>query len=109
MFEHLETKAAYLALLAIAIVCEHLLVYEPWRKHELARRVLGIGTVMAFALLLAIAGVIDVSTWAFIMAAFGVAGAITGALHISRQAGQTRARVSQLHEAIHGEAEQANQ
>lgn len=76
----------YWILLAVAIALEYRYIYPLWRRRELARRTLGIITVMGGAYPLAEAGVIDRRTWWTLFNAFGIAGAITSALHLTRDA-----------------------
>lgn len=104
MFDHLTAKTIYLIILGLVIVIEHNFFYERWRHHELARRTAGIATVMTGALILAIIGAADFNTWALIMAGFCLAGAITGALHVTRHAREQQERAARMREAIDAEA-----
>ena len=76
---------AYL-ILATIIAVEHRLFAYRWRHYELARRTMGIATVLAWALLLALNGHIDTYTWTIITVAFGIAGAMIGALYTNEAA-----------------------
>ena len=68
----------YLLVLALTIGLEHQLVGRLWRRHELARRILGISTVMGLAVPLLLADVLDWLTWIILMAGFIIAGCIVG-------------------------------
>ena len=83
---------AYLALAAV-IFTEHRLFAYRWRHYELARRTMGIATVLGWALLLALTGHIDPYTWTIIAVAFGIAGAMIGALYTNEAARQREAKL----------------
>ena len=75
----------YLAL-ATVIYIEHRLFAYRWRHYELARRTMGIATVLAWALILALCGIIDLYSWTVIAVAFGIVGAMIGALYTNEAA-----------------------
>jgi threonine/homoserine efflux transporter RhtA len=109
MFENLETKGLYLLVLAAITFVEHLLFAKRWKHQELARRTMGIATVLALALPLAIRGVIDANTWLTILFAFGVAGAVTAGLYKLEEAAYRQRRVESLRGRIDDEAKKADQ
>lgn len=96
IFDYLGWKLLYLAVLAAVICAEHVAFAARWKRHELARRTLGIATVMVGAFPLAAAGLIDAATWLWLFAAFGVAGAVTAGLYTLRAAESHGRRVSDL-------------
>ena len=70
------------ALLAIAgiIAIEHHFLSNPLRRHEVTRRTIGVITVLAAALPLVALGLLDWTTWLFILFGFGAAGAADASL-----------------------------
>lgn len=86
----------YLLILAITIYTQHHLLAHRWRKHELARRALGIITVFLLALPLVVLGQLDWWTWATLLTAFSLAGAITTALYTDQAARQTDVTIQLL-------------
>lgn len=92
----------YLAAIAVIIPLEHRLFARAWKNYELARRVMGIATVMGLALPLALTGHLDWTTWLYLMAAFCLAGAITATMYTSEKAAADQHRASSLRSAIHG-------
>jgi amino acid transporter len=85
---HFLAIGLYLALIAISVAFLHLKYYQKWRRHELARRTIGIATVLGFAAILALFNVIDRLSVAVIIVGFGVAGAVTGFFHTQAAAEQ---------------------
>ena len=83
---------AYLTLGAVILI-EHRLFAYRWRHYELGRRTLGIATVLFWALLLAIHGIINLYSWTIIAIAFGIAGALIGALYTNEAARQREAKL----------------
>lgn len=90
----------YIFLVILAVAIEHYLVGRAWKGYELARWTLGVATVMFLALPLALAGVIDFSTWLLIFFGFGFAGAITAGFAIHESAHRRLQRTQQLRGAI---------
>src|SRR3989304_528546 len=86
MWNDLDRKLIYLAALAMAIAFEHHWFAARWKRYERARGAMGVATVLAMALPLAISGVLDLDTLAWLVAAFGVAGAVTTGLYINEAA-----------------------
>lgn len=68
--------AIYLCLTALAVILEHLTFGKWWEDNELARRTMGIMTIMALAVPFVALGVMDGITWLMILFAFGTAGAV---------------------------------
>jgi len=65
-------------LLAVVIYLQHVTLGRRWQRNEIARRTLGIVTVMGALVPLAAARIIDIVTWAVILGAFVIAGGIVG-------------------------------
>ena len=95
---------AYLTLGAVILI-EHRLFAYRWRHYELARRTLGIATVLFWALLLAIHGIINLYSWTIIAIAFGIAGALIGALYTNEAARQREAKSPPGHRLYWGGAD----
>ena len=74
--QHTAWVLLTLAILGVVIYAQHVTLGRRWRHNEIARRTLGIGTVMAFLAPLAATGIIDIWTWAVTLAAFIVAGGV---------------------------------
>ena len=83
---------AYLTLAAVIFI-EHRLIAYRWRHYELARRTMGIATVLGWALLLALHGDIDLYSWIIVAVAFGIAGAMVGALYTNEAARRREAKL----------------
>jgi hypothetical protein len=66
----------YFVLLAIIITIEHIIFALVLKWPELARRTMGIATVLGLAFPLALRGYISIATWFFFVFAFGLCGAI---------------------------------
>ncbi len=81
MWSDLLPKASYIIALIIIISLEHHYLAARLKRHELARRTIGIATVFAAATPLAIIGVLDPHTLAWLFAGFGAAGAITAGMY----------------------------
>lgn len=90
----------YWIAVSILVTIEHILLRERWRDFELARRTLGIATIMGGALPLAAAGIIDPYTWITLLVAFGIAGAIVGAMVTTENADRRRTRAQLLKSRI---------
>ena len=65
-----------LVTLAPVIALEHNLFGQWWKRYELARRGMGIGTVLAWLGVLAYFGGIDGRTWLVFVLGFGVAAGV---------------------------------
>lgn len=78
--------ALYLIVVAASVAIEHLGLAYRWRRRELARRTLGIATVLGWAVPLWVFGIIDFDTWLILLFGFGVAGAVTGYLYTDKHA-----------------------
>lgn len=72
----------YWLTVAVIIWIEHKVVGNLWRKHELARRIMGIVTVMGLSIPLLLRGLLDWGTWLLLLGGFAVAGVITGFAYI---------------------------
>ena len=73
---------AFLTLVALAIPVEHLAFSRHPRlmSNEVARRAVGIGTVMLLGLIPVAFGGLDWRTWATLLAGFLLAGAVLGVM-----------------------------
>jgi hypothetical protein len=76
-------KLVYPVVVIIAVIVEHKLFAKRWARHELARRTMGIATVLALALPWVLLDHFDRETYLWIWAAFGAAGAVVGAMYIN--------------------------
>jgi hypothetical protein len=83
--EHIVFKIAYVAAVAVIVFVEHRIFSTRWRRRELARRTLGIATVLVLAFPLVIAGIFDLITYTWIWLGFGVAGALTALLYTNER------------------------
>lgn len=81
----------YFLLILFVIPIEHLAFgrHPKWKPREMARRAIGIGTVMALALIPVILGGLDWLTWLMLLAGFLLAGGIM-AVMTWRENGQLR-------------------
>jgi hypothetical protein len=85
IFDNWPWKLACLIAVGIVIAAEHQVFARRWEKYELARRTMGVATILLLSLPLTLAGMLDFATWEFIAAAFGVAGAITTGMYIDER------------------------
>lgn len=99
----------YLAAIAVIIPVEHWVFARRWKNYELARRTMGIATIMGLALPLALTGHLDWFTWLIIMAAFCIAGAITAGLYTHEQATADQRYARSLRSVIHERARKKTQ
>ena len=76
--QHTAWVLLTLAILGVVIYVQHVTLGRRWQRNEIARRVLGIVTVMGALVPLAAARIIDIVTWAVILGAFIVAGGVIG-------------------------------
>ena len=81
MWSNLLPKTVYLLIVAITCAVEHHYLAVRLKRHELARRTIGIATVFGLTVPLAVIGVLDPDTMLWLFAGFGSAGAITAALY----------------------------
>lgn len=88
----------YLVAVGATVLVEHRLVAELWRKHEIARRIMGIVTVMGLAMPLLLLGVLDWVTWLTLMGGFCVAGSIIGTVYIWKHAKQEEEKLDAIRE-----------
>lgn len=95
----------YWIVLGAVVFIEHRVFAHRWRHYELARRTMGIATVMLGALPLVLTGIVDPLTWGILFIAFGVCGAIVGALYTHEAAGERQARVDSLKRLMQTHAE----
>jgi hypothetical protein len=86
MFENLVWKLVYLALVSAAITIEHKRFARLWKRYERARWTMGVATVLGLAAPLAMAGWMDWETWCWLLAGFGMAGAVTTLLYLNEGA-----------------------
>lgn len=82
---------AFLILVAFTVAIEHMAFgrHPAWKGREMARRAIGIGTVLALALIPVGLGSLDGMTWAVILAGFLLAGAVMAVMSY-REKGQLR-------------------
>jgi len=99
MWTNLPPKFIYILCVAIVCALEHHYLAARLKRHELARRTLGIATVFALATPLAAIGVLQLDTLAWLFAAFGAAGAITAAMYTWEYAQDEQRRI-QLKRAL---------
>jgi uncharacterized membrane protein len=79
-------KLLYLVALALIIAGEHRLFARKWRRYERARWTMGVATVFVLAVPLGVAGLLDGVTLMWLLAGFGVAGAVTTGLYTNEAA-----------------------
>jgi amino acid transporter len=91
----------FLYLLAVAgldwLVYKRL--HERWRRRERARIVAGVLVATVPALVMALAGLLDLLTWIVIFSGFGSAGAITLYLDIQIETDQAAEKRGGFHDA----------
>jgi uncharacterized membrane protein len=98
----------YVAVVVASVGLEHWKLAHRWRRRELERRAVGIGTVLGWAIPLWAFGVIDVNTWLILVFGFIAAGAMTGYLYTQKQADMEQ-EVDKRGEALRrGESGQQN-
>lgn len=77
VLERFDSFLIYLLLAALFVGFEHMAFRgAKWQRRELARRAVGIETVMLLGLIVVWDGDADLTTWAMIQAAFLVAGLV---------------------------------
>lgn len=86
MFDHLVWKLGYLVLVSVMIGIEHKRFARLWKRYERARWTMGVATVLGLAAPLVILGWMDWETWCWLLAGFGVAGAMTTLLYLNEAA-----------------------
>ncbi|RPI64476.1 MAG: hypothetical protein EHM48_00790 [Planctomycetaceae bacterium] len=82
----IDWKILYLVALAPAIAGEHWMFARKWRRYERARWTMGVATVFVLAAPLGIIGLLDSVTLLWLLAGFGVAGAVTVGLYTDEAA-----------------------
>jgi len=82
MEKEIASALLYTVTVAAATVAEHYTFGRWWKRNELARRTLGIATIMLLALPFVLSGVIDFATWLIILFGFAAAGAFKTGLAI---------------------------
>ena len=98
---------AFLILVLFIIPLEHLaLARHPYfAPRELLRRAVGIGTVMALALIPVVFGGIDLLAWLVVLAGFLLAGLVLTVMVWFDRRGEGAARVQAVRSAIHEQIE----
>lgn len=91
----------YTGLVALIVWLEHHRYAQRWRRRELARRTMGIGTVLGLAVILPIAGVFDWTSYIIMWIGFGVAGAVT-AYHYTQKEANIDAKTEAIRDGGHG-------
>ena len=93
---------AFLTLVALAIPVEHLAFSRHPRliDNEVARRAVGIGTVMLLGLIPVAFGGLDWRTWATLLAGFLLAGAVLGVMLMWDRRAEKAARVERTRRAL---------
>jgi|GEM_PF-3802192 len=100
---------AYMIAIVATISIEHHLFAHRWRRHELARRTLGIATVLGLAAPLALCGAIDLTTYIVLWCGFGTAGAVTAFFYVCKRASnEARAESIRDRGISDGEAGESN-
>jgi hypothetical protein len=79
-------KLFFVALVGAAMWIEHKLIAKRWKRYERARWTVGVATVFALAMPLWWAGLFDGATLLWLLAGFGVAGAVTAGLYTNEAA-----------------------
>lgn len=106
MPSELTLQTIYVALSAIAIGVEHRLIFRKWRRNELARWGLGIGTILSLGALFVFLGAIEFRTWAVIATAFGMAAVVRYLMAVNESEGEAEKKARELRERIlHGTEE----
>lgn len=95
----LRRVSSFCAVVGGVVAVEHQLFAHSWRRHELARRVMGIGTVMGLGLLW-VRRLSGVSAWLLLMAGFGSAGAVVAGMYTQETAIAKQGRVNDWRERI---------
>lgn len=90
----------FAGLTAAAVVVEHYTIGRRWRRNELARRTVGIATIMLLALVFVARGTVEWESWLAIMAAFGAAGAVKAALVITASELARDGRIRRLRDEV---------
>jgi uncharacterized membrane protein len=90
----------YWLVLITVIVVEYALLAERWERYELARRAVGIATVMLGALPLVGLGYLDWWTWLILFVGFLVAGTVTTGLYLEKWERERREKVGVLKERL---------
>lgn len=98
---------AFLILVAFVIPIEHLAFgrHPYFADREMARRAIGIGTVMALALFPVALGGLDFLTWAALLAGFVLAGAVLGIMIWLEERKERAARVESVRSEIYEQIE----
>ncbi len=93
---------AFLSLVALIIPIEHLAFSRHPRlaDNEVARRAIGITTVMGLGLIPVAFGGLDWRTWATLLAGFLLAGAVLGVMLIWDRRAEKAARVERTRRAL---------
>lgn len=100
--EIILTASIYILLAIFSVTAEHYTFGRWWAGNELARRTLGIITIMALAVPFILSGVMDFVTWLLILAAFGAAGATKAGLTINERERSRSHRGQIIREQIDG-------
>ena len=96
MWENIELKTAYCALVGTIVLVEHFFLFERLRGNEFARRAIGIATVVLSAVPFGLAEILDMDTIAWLTIAFAISGAIVGGGYAWRGEEQRRERLAIL-------------
>lgn len=102
MNEIILSASIYITLAVAAVVIEHRTFGRWWAHNELARRTMGIATVMGLAMPFVLLGVLDLITWLMILFAFGAAGATKAGLMIHEWERGRQQRGQAIKEQIDG-------
>ena len=90
-------------LLAVVVYLQHITLGRRWHHNEVARRTLGIATVMGALAPLAATGIIDIVTWAVTLGAFIIAGGVIGVCWADEDARERERRTSEKLREIIGD------
>lgn len=87
-------------VLAVVIYLQHVTLGRRWAHNEVARRALGICTVMGAFVPLAATGIIDLVTWAVVLGGFVIAGGVIGVCWADEDARERERKAAAIREHI---------
>jgi hypothetical protein len=96
---NLRNTGLFCAVVGVVVAVEHKVFAHSWRRNELARRTMGIATVMGLGLLW-VRRLNGFSAWLLLLAGFGSAGAVVSAMYTQEWAAAKEGRVIELRERV---------